>query len=97
MSTIEGVDYERLFDTYFEIREGEKFCRNISIINDRQVEGREFFLVILEDLRWGEVIDTLAIVIEDEDCKNKIIVYELFTYNFNSACIVSLLDFRMFY
>ena len=68
-STTEGVDYERLFETYFEIREGERFCRNITIINDQLVEGREFFLVILEDLRWGELIETLAVVIEDEDCK----------------------------
>ena len=65
----EDVDYERLFETYFELREGERFCRNITIINDQLVEGREFFLVVLEDLRWGELIDALAVVIEDEDCK----------------------------
>jgi hypothetical protein len=64
------VDYERLFETYFELRQGERFCRNVTIINDQVVEGREFFLVVLEDLRWGEVIDSLAVVIEDEDCKH---------------------------
>lgn len=57
--------------THFELKQGERFCRNITIINDPMVEGREFFLVVLEDLRWGEVIETLAIVIEDEDCKLK--------------------------
>ena len=65
----EGVDYERLFLTYFELGQGERFCRMITIINDEVVEGREFFVVVLEDLRWGEILDTLAVVIEDEDCK----------------------------
>ena len=69
---IVNVDYQRLFETQFELKQGERFCRNITIINVRMVEGREFFLVVLEDLRWGEIIDSLAIVIEDEDCKNKI-------------------------
>ena len=64
-----NVDYERLFLTQFEIKEGERFCRNITIINDQVIEGREFFLVVLEDIRWGEIIDTLAVVIEDEDCR----------------------------
>lgn len=66
---LEGVDYERLFETYFELGRGEKFCHLITIINDQMVEGREFFLVVLEDIRWGEIIETLAVVIEDEDCK----------------------------
>ena len=65
----EGADYERLFETYFELGQGERFCRSITIINDQVVEGREFFLVVLEDLRWGEILDSLAVVIEDEDCK----------------------------
>ena len=69
-----NVDYQRLFETQFELKQGERFCRNVTIINDRMVEGREFFLVVLEDLRWGEIIETLAIVIEDEDCKIKILV-----------------------
>ena len=64
-----NVDYVRLFETQFEIKEGEHFCRNITIINDRLIEGREFFTVILEDQRWGEIIETIHIVIEDEDCK----------------------------
>ena len=64
-----NVDYQRLFETQFELKEGERFCRNITIINDQVIEGREFFLVVLEDLRWGEIIETLAVVIEDEDCK----------------------------
>ena len=66
---IVNIDYQRLFETQFELKQGEHFCRNVTIINDRMVEGREFFLVVLEDLRWGEIIDNLAIVIEDEDCK----------------------------
>ena len=59
----------RLFETQFELKKGERFCRNISIINDRTIEGREFFIVFLEDLRWGEIIQLLPIVIEDDDCK----------------------------
>ena len=64
-----NIDYQRLFETQFELKQGERFCRNVTIINDRMVEGREFFLVVLEDLRWGEILDSLAVVIEDEDCK----------------------------
>ena len=69
INIIVNIDYQRLFETQFELKQGERFCRNVTIINDRMVEGREFFLVVLEDLRWGEIIETLAIVIEDEDCK----------------------------
>ena len=64
-----NVDFVRLFETQFELKKGERFCRNITIINDDVIEGREFFLVLLEDLRWGEVIQILPVVIEDEDCE----------------------------
>lgn len=90
---IVNVDYQRLFETQFELKQGERFCRNVTIINDRMVEGREFFLVVLEDLRWGEIIETLAIVIEDEDCKIIIISLVLKTITDGFMFMVVLLNF----
>ncbi len=45
----------------------ELVCFDVTILDDSLVEGREFFLIGLLDLRWGEVLSTISITIMDND------------------------------
>ena len=38
-------------------------------MDDKEIEGLEFFLLALEDLQWGEIIGTTSITIIDDDSK----------------------------
>ena len=51
----------------FIIKPRDTVCFNITLIDDNRLEGREFFLLAVEDLRWGEIIDTTVITINDND------------------------------
>ena len=42
-------------------------CFDITLIDDNLITGRRFFLLALMDLRWGEIIETAAVTINDND------------------------------
>ncbi len=44
-------------------------------MDDDIIEGREFFLLALKDLRWGEIIATIVVTIEDDDGMNVLSQY----------------------
>ena len=67
--SVENVDYVRVFVDEFRPHPGEMVCFDVTLINDTIVEGREFFLVGLLDLRWGEVLSIASITIVDDDSK----------------------------
>ena len=46
------------------------FCLDITLMDDDMIEGREFFLVALRDLLWGEIIETAVVTINDDDGKS---------------------------
>ena len=58
-----------MFVDEFRPHPGELICFNVTILNDTIVEGREFLLIGLLDLRWGEVLSTASITILDDDSK----------------------------
>lgn len=51
----------------FFLKPGDIMCVDVTLINDDMIEGREFFLLALQDLHWGEIVDTAAITINDDD------------------------------
>ena len=40
---------------------------DVTILNDNMIDGREFFLLVLLDLRWGEIVDVSVVTINDDD------------------------------
>ena len=68
---LEGEDFERIKEMEFFLKPGDApLCLDITLIDDDIIEGREFFLLALKDLRWGEIIDTTVININDDDGKS---------------------------
>ena len=65
-----GEDYEFIKEVEFFLGPGESRCISITVFDDDVIEGREFFLVALKDLRWGEIIDTTVVTINDDDGKS---------------------------
>ena len=65
----ENTDFVRVYVDDFLIHPGELLCFNVTILEDSLVEGREFFILGLLDLRWGEVLTTATVTIEDNDSK----------------------------
>ncbi|XP_064384002.1 uncharacterized protein LOC135332992 [Halichondria panicea] len=66
-AAIERVDYVRVYVDEFRPHPEELVCFDVTILDDSLVEGREFFLIGLLDLRWGEVLSTISITIMDND------------------------------
>ncbi len=63
-----GEDFEGVEAMEFFLKPGDApVCLNITLMDDDVIEGREFFLVALKDLRWGEIIDSIVININDDD------------------------------
>ena len=52
------------------LKPGDTFCLNVTVIDNNSLEGRRFFLIVLLDLRWGEIISTTAMTINDDDGKS---------------------------
>ncbi len=43
------------------------FCFDITILDDNLMDGREFFLLALQDLRTLQILDTTVVTINDDD------------------------------
>ena len=60
-----------IFREFFLKPGDEPVCLDITLNNDNLIEGREFFLLALKDLRWGEITTTAVVIINDDDGKRE--------------------------
>lgn len=68
--TAVGMDYADFGTQTFFLSPGERRCFELTIFDDDEIEGLEFFLIVLEDLRWGEILTTVSVTISDNDSKS---------------------------
>ena len=62
-----GEDFLPVRMLEFFLKPGERICLNVTLLDDRMIEGREFFLIVLKDLQWGEITSTTVVSINDDD------------------------------
>ena len=67
MCLVVGEDFVEVNIPEFFLKPGGVMCFDITLIDDMEIEGREFFLLALRDLTWGEIVDIATVTINDDD------------------------------